>query len=69
MNIDTGMITLREEVRPGDVAAVRALVEAGMSVEEVLEENPLAEFESRDWPFITTERMTRTLYRDLTVDP
>ena len=47
-------------------AAVRALVEQGMSIEDVLEENPLAEFADRDWQFITTERMTRTLYRDLT---
>ncbi len=47
-------------------AAVRALVEQGMSVEEVLAANPLAEFEERSWQFITTERMTRTLYRDLT---
>jgi hypothetical protein len=47
-------------------AAVRALVEQGLSVEEVLAENPLAEFEERSWQFITTERMTRTFYRDLT---
>jgi glyoxylase-like metal-dependent hydrolase (beta-lactamase superfamily II) len=47
-------------------AAVRALVDQGMSEEEVIAENPLAEFESRSWQFITTERMTRTLYRDLT---
>jgi glyoxylase-like metal-dependent hydrolase (beta-lactamase superfamily II) len=47
-------------------AAVRALVEQGMSIEEVLEANPLADFEDRSWQFITTERMTRTLYRDLT---
>jgi glyoxylase-like metal-dependent hydrolase (beta-lactamase superfamily II) len=47
-------------------AGVRALVEQGMSIDEVLEANPLADFESRSWQFITTERMTRTLYRDLT---
>ncbi len=47
-------------------AAVRTLVEQGMSIDEVLEANPLADFESRSWQFITTERMTRTLYRDLT---
>lgn len=46
--------------------AVRALLEEGMSEEEVLAANPLEEFNSRNWPFITTERMTRTFYRDLT---
>jgi len=47
-------------------ALVTALVNQGMSVEEVLEANPLAKYESFDWQFITTERMTRTLYKDLT---
>lgn len=47
-------------------ALVKGLVEQGMSVEEVLEANPLAMYESFDWQFITTERMTRTLYKDLT---
>ncbi len=45
---------------------VQTLVDQGMSVEEVLEANPLAKYESFDWQFITTERMTRTLYKDLT---
>lgn len=47
-------------------AAVRALVEAGMTIDQILEANPLADYADRDWQFITTERMTRTLYRDLT---
>lgn len=47
---------------------VRALVEQGMSEDEVLAANPLEEFNSRNWPFITTERMTQTFYRDLTAD-
>jgi glyoxylase-like metal-dependent hydrolase (beta-lactamase superfamily II) len=61
---------VQEDVRvlKAGQAAVRTLVEQGMSIEEVLEENPLAEFEDRSWQFITTERMTRTLYRDLTGD-
>ena len=42
---------------------VKALVEAGTSEEKVLEANPLADYESWSWMFITTERMTRTLYR------
>ncbi|MEE4172888.1 MAG: MBL fold metallo-hydrolase [Xanthomonadales bacterium] len=54
------------EVLKAGQAAVRALVEQGMGIDEVLAANPLAEFESRNWQFITTERMTRTLYRDLT---
>lgn len=45
---------------------VRALVDAGMSNEEVLEENPLSVYDSWSWDFITTEVMTNTLYRSLT---
>ncbi|MDJ0760718.1 MAG: MBL fold metallo-hydrolase [Woeseiaceae bacterium] len=48
-------------------AKVKALVDQGMSADEVVAENPLAEYhEEYNWAFITTERMTRTLYRDLT---
>ena len=47
---------------------VRALVDQGMSEEDVVAANPLAEFDSRSWQFITTERMTRTFFRDLTGD-
>lgn len=48
-------------------AKVKALVEQGMSADEVVAANPLAEYhEGWNWAFITTERMTRTLYRDLT---
>ena len=46
---------------------VEALVLAGMTVEEVVAENPLADYhDTWNWAFITTERMTRTLYRSLT---
>ena len=45
---------------------VKALVDAGMSNEEVLEENPLSVYDSWSWDFITTEVMTNTLYRSLT---
>ena len=44
---------------------VRAMVEAGKTIDEVLAANPLADYESWSWAFINTERMTRTLYRDL----
>ena len=46
---------------------VKALVDEGMSEEEVLAANPLAKYhDDYNWNFITTERMTQTHYRDLT---
>lgn len=46
---------------------VRSLVEAGKTEEEILAENPLADYHDEwNWGFITTERMTRTLLRALT---
>jgi len=46
---------------------VKALVDAGKSEEEVLAENPLADYHDQyNWSFITTEKMTSTLYRALT---
>ena len=46
---------------------VKALVDQGKTEEEVLAANPLARYhDDYNWGFITTERMTRTLYRDLT---
>lgn len=51
----------REKVRP--------LVEAGRSEDEVVTANPLADYhDDWNWSFITTERMTRVLYRDLSAD-
>lgn len=47
-------------------AAVGKLVAQGLDVDQVLAANPLAEFESYHWGFITTERMVRTLFRDAT---
>ncbi|MCH8072102.1 MAG: MBL fold metallo-hydrolase [Proteobacteria bacterium] len=50
-------------------ARVKALVDAGKSQEEVLAENPLADYEDGwSWEFITTERMTETIYRSLTAE-
>ena len=46
-------------------ARVAALVEAGKTADEVVEANPLAAYEDWSWMFINTERMTRTIYRDL----
>lgn len=47
-------------------ARVASLVADGKSIEEVLEINPLADYhDTYNWGFITTERMTRTLYRGL----
>ena len=46
---------------------VKRMVEAGMTQEEVLEANPLADYHDKwNWFFITTEKMTITLYRSLT---
>ena len=48
---------------------VQALVNEGRSEEDVLAANPLEMYhDAWNWQFITTERMTRTLYRDLTGD-
>ena len=48
-------------------ARVKKLVAAGKTQEQVLEENPLADYhDDWNWGFITTERMTNTLYRSLT---
>ena len=48
-------------------ARVKALVDQGLSADEVVAANPLADYHDEwNWGFITTERMTRTLYRSLT---
>ena len=45
---------------------VEALVLEGKSEEEVLAANPLADYhDTWNWGFITTEKMTQTLYRSL----
>lgn len=46
---------------------VGALVAAGRSADEIVAENPLADYhDGWNWGFITTERMTRTLVRAAT---
>jgi len=46
---------------------VAAMVEAGMSADEIVAANPLSIYhDDYNWGFITTERMTRTLIRSLT---
>ena len=46
---------------------VKALVDEGMSEDEIVAANPLALYhDDYNWRFITTERMTRTLIRSLT---
>jgi glyoxylase-like metal-dependent hydrolase (beta-lactamase superfamily II) len=43
---------------------VKDLVDAGMNLDQVKAENPLANYHDEwNWGFITTERMTETLYR------
>ena len=50
-------------------ARVMKLVDKGMSEEEIIAANPLQTYhEQWNWGFITTERMTRTLYRSLTAE-
>lgn len=50
-------------------ARVRALVEQGMTEDEAVAANPLADYASDfDWYFINAERMTRTFYKDLTAE-
>jgi glyoxylase-like metal-dependent hydrolase (beta-lactamase superfamily II) len=48
-------------------ARVKALIDKGMTAEEVLAANPLAVYhDDYSWFFITTERMTQTFIRSLT---
>jgi cyclase len=48
---------------------VKALVDQGMTEADVLAANPLADYhDDYNWSFITTERMTKTHYRDLTTE-
>jgi len=48
-------------------ARVKELVDAGKTEQEILAENPLADYhDTWNWGFITTEKMTQTLYRSLT---
>ncbi len=50
-------------------AMVEALVLEGKTEEEVLTANPLADYhDTWNWGFITTEKMTSTLYRSLTAE-
>lgn len=47
-------------------AIIKALFDDGVSEDDVVAANPLASYhEDYNWGFITTERMTRTIYRDL----
>lgn len=65
------MVDLREnlDVLIENRKRVKALVDAGKSEEEIVAANPLADYhDTYNWAFITTEIMTRTLYRDLTSD-
>jgi len=50
-------------------ARVKELVDQGKTQDEVIAANPLADYHEKwNWGFITTERMTTTLYRSLTAD-
>lgn len=45
---------------------IGALLAEGKSLDDIIAANPLADFASQDWQFITTERMIRQVHRDLT---
>ena len=45
---------------------VKALVDAGKSLEEIQADNPLSTYDSWSWDFITTAIMTETIHRELT---
>ena len=48
-------------------ARVKLLVDQGKTLEQILQENPLSVYhDTYNWNFITTEIMTRTMYRELT---
>ena len=48
-------------------ARVRKLIQQGMTEEQIVAENPLADYhDTWNWQFITTERMTKTLIRSNT---
>ncbi len=44
---------------------IAKLKKKGMSEDDVVAANPLEKYESWSWGFITTEKMTRTIYQDL----
>ena len=47
-------------------ARVKRLVDDGMSEDDIVAANPLADYhDDWNWGFITTERMTRTMFRSL----
>ncbi|ANO52076.1 MBL fold metallo-hydrolase [Woeseia oceani] len=46
---------------------IQALLDAGASAEEILSQNPLADYAGWSWDFITTERMTQQLVRGLSM--
>lgn len=49
------------------LSRVRPLIEAGRSADDVVAANPLAQYhDDWNWGFISTERMTRTVFRSLT---
>ena len=55
-------LILARDMLADSQARVRKLVDAGMSEDEIVAENPLADYHDVwSWGFITTERMTRSL--------
>jgi cyclase len=49
------------------IARVQKLIKKGLSEDEIVAKNPLKQYHDKwNWGFITTEKMTRTLYQGLT---
>jgi cyclase len=60
-------LKIAREVLADSHARVKKLVDAGMSADEIVAANPLADYHDVwNWGFITTERMTRSLVQSLT---
>jgi glyoxylase-like metal-dependent hydrolase (beta-lactamase superfamily II) len=60
-------VKLARDVLADCHARVRKLLDAGMSEDEIVAANPLADYHDVwNWGFITTERMTRSMVRSLT---
>ena len=60
-------LIVARDVLADSQSRVRKLVDAGMSEEDIIAANPLADYHDVwNWGFITTERMTRSMVRSLT---
>ncbi len=60
-------VKLARDMLADSQSRIRKLVDAGLSEDEIVAKNPLADYhEVWNWGFITTERMTRSIVQSLT---